>query len=263
MKIKFILVTSIFSLFISLGAQEYYKPTIEELNDCTKVKISFEWYRDEKGYDTQLWHNIVQAGDRLIDYCREKTSTKTDFKEIYNTIDYIRDEHKNNPSSIHRLVSVSVGDPSQQVSNPEHSENIVWMGCVATGSNQEIDTIKEITIIITDPQLNFIAQSPLFTSESTQTIESSILNFIKQYTGDKPILAGQDQILRQRAVLKKIMPTLESYFSPITINCFSMREFCMLWNQPIYVQQDMHSSLESAYQAIEEARFYQQSYFTR
>lgn len=255
---------SFYTLSSLYGTSDNDKPTLEQLVNTKKVKIGFECYRDEQNFDIESWKNIVVATSTLVDHCNNVVLTDEHFKQIYNTVDYIRNERRTHPCpAIHGLVSVSVGEPSEIMYSPEHLQNLVWLGCLATGNNPEIDTIKEIAIVITDPQLNIVAQSPIFelSDSSIEHVESQILDFIKLYTNEKPFLLGQDRIMRYRAMLKKSMPTLEAYFSTVTMNCFSMREFCMLWQHDIYHRNEINSSLQAAHDAIAEAKFYKEKYF--
>ena len=255
-----------FVTFTSLhGHPDTCKPTLEELVNANKVKISFECYRDEQDFDKESWQNIVVATSTLLDQCQNTALTDAHFKEIYNTVDYIRNERREHPCpAIHGLVSVSVGQPSEKISYLDHAQNLVWLGCITTGQYPNEDSLKEICVIITDPQLNMIAQSPIFELDQESAIdkiEMAILDFIKHYTHEKPILLGRDRIIKHRALLKKCMPTLEAYFSTVTMNCFSMREFCMLWQRDVFHRNEIHSSLEAAYDAIAEAKFYKEKYF--
>ena len=251
--------------FFCLHAQENdEKPTLEQLANCRNVKISFECYRDEQNYDKESWQYIVETASTLVDSCKDTALTDAHFQQIYTTIDSIRNERATHPCpNIHGLVSVSVGEPSEKISYPENKQNLVWLGCKTTGYDPQKDTIQEIAIIITDPQLNIIAQSPIFklVDSSLEQVESHILDFVKQYTQEKPALFGNDRITRHRALLKKYMPSLEAYFSTMTMNCFSMRQFFMLWGFDVYHRDETHSALEVAYQAIDEVRFYKEIYF--
>ncbi len=256
---------SLATLISLYGQADSDKPTLEQLLNANKVKISFECYRDEQDFDKDSWQKIVVATSDLVNTCAASPLNDSIFQEVYNTIDLIRNERITNPCpAIHGLLSVSVGDPSEKISYPEHHKNLVWLGCITTGYDPEKDTIQEMTLIITDAQLNMIAQSQIFAlnQESfTDQIESQILDFVKQYTSEKPALLGADRIMRCRAMLKKCMPNLEEYFSTVTINCFSMREFCMFWQLDVYHRNEIHSSLQAAYEAVAEAQFYKEKYF--
>jgi oligoribonuclease len=141
---------------------------------------------------------------------------------------------------------------------------LVWLGYKTTGFNPEKDTIQELAVIVTDSHLEVIAQSPLFVvNDSTlEETEMQILDFIKQYTQGvpKPYLCGSDRIMRVRFLMQKHMPTLEAYFSTVTLGSFSIREFCRLWNLDFYSRTATHSALEDAHEALAEATYYKERY---
>jgi oligoribonuclease len=267
----FILSFALLPTLLYCAAPEQEKPTLEQLESSRQVHIGFTVYRDDltTPEDKETWRNVVIAVNNLIDVCQEWSDDNNDllFQEVYNAIEFLRDQKKANPSpAFHGLLSVSVGERSETI-NQSQTNNLVWLGCGTTGYNPERDSITEIAVIITDSELNILAQSPLFSlkNNSASEVEAQLLSFIKtytnEYTHELPFLCGPDRIMKIRALLKKQMPGLEAAFSSVTINNFSTREFCILWNLEVFARKTPYNAWHAAYEALAEAAFYKKKYF--
>ncbi len=268
-----IIFASILILNTFISAQYPEIPTTEQLLNTDNWEISFKWKRDsnKQNVDMDSWLTIANAMHDLVikgyTYPDEKSAQL--LEEAFKTITSLRHMQLNNPlKGIQETLFVGgqSSAQSEKLAYPEHTNNMVWLGCLTTGHNPNDDSLQEIAIIITDPQLNIIAQSPIFElnqESDVDKIELFILDFVKHHTKEKPALLGQDRIREYRALLKKCMPHLEAYFSTVTMNCFSMRELCMFWQLEVYQRNEIHSSLEAAYEALAEAKFYKEKYFTQ
>jgi oligoribonuclease len=215
------------------------------------------------------WLIMATAIDDLVTKCYTYPDEKSAqlLEETFGVITSFRTMQLNNPLQGIQETLIVGGQStaqSEKLAYPEHTNNMVWLGCLTTGDYPNEDSLQEICLIITDPQLNIIAQSPIFElnqGSDIANIELLILDFVKHHTKEKPTLLGQDRIGKYRALLKKCMPTLESYFSTVTMNCFSIRELSMFWQLDVYQRNEVHSALQSAYEAIAEVKFYKERYF--
>jgi len=96
--------------FLSLTLYGLEKPTLEQLYNTDKIEISFSCYRDKRHVDMDSWLKIAVATDNLIDKCYTYPDEKDDelFEETFNTIRFIRNERRTNPSQgIHSLLYVA------------------------------------------------------------------------------------------------------------------------------------------------------------
>ena len=125
----------------------------------------------------------------------------------------------------------------------KHAENLIWIDLEMTGLNPEVDVIIEIATIVTDKNLNILAQGPVLAiHQSDETLaamddwnqehhgksgliervkastvtaeeaEKATVEFLSQWVdaGQSPICGnsvGQD-----RRFLVRYMPTLEEFF---------------------------------------------------
>ncbi|AWD32519.1 Oligoribonuclease [Candidatus Kinetoplastibacterium sorsogonicusi] len=175
------------------------------------------------------------------------------------------------------------------------SSNWVWIDMEMTGLNPEIDYILEIAIVITDYNLNIIAESPSIviyqpdsildtmndwnynthtktgllkhvkkSNTNEQTAEIYLLNFISNFVAMKESPLCGNTVSQDRKFLTKYMPILESFFHYRNIDVSSIKEIAKAWypNDLINFQKkNNHSALSDIYESIEELKFYKKRIF--
>ncbi|MDQ6973972.1 MAG: oligoribonuclease [Mariprofundaceae bacterium] len=172
---------------------------------------------------------------------------------------------------------------------------LVWMDLEMTGLEPETNTILEIATIITDSELNTIAEGPNLvvhqqesvlagmdewctqhhadsglsdrvrqSTLSMQDAEQETLDFIGQYVkkGASPLCGNS--IHQDRRFLLPYMPTLEAYFHYRNIDVSTVKELSRRWypslEQP--KKKEEHLALADIRESIAELKFYRQSIFT-
>lgn len=169
--------------------------------------------------------------------------------------------------------------------------NLIWLDLEMTGL--EIDTchIIEIAAIITDPDLNILAESPAIAIHQNEDVlksmnswcikihgesgltervrqsniglneaEQLILDFIKPYVkkGQSPLCGNS--VWQDRKFLAKYMPTLEDYFHYRLLDVSSFKIAASFWKPTILQQfdkQSTHLALDDIKESIDEMKFYQ------
>lgn len=174
--------------------------------------------------------------------------------------------------------------------------NLVWLDLEMTGLNITSDVILEIASIITDGNLNIIAQGPSFiinqpeeklaamgkwcqdhhgrtgltdaVRQSTISVEyaaEEILAFIKYYcpihTG---ILAG-NSVWQDRLFLDKYMPSITKYLHYRIIDVSTIKELVKRWypQDPTieYKKSDRHRAMSDVEESIAELKHYRRYFF--
>ncbi|HSC24684.1 MAG TPA: oligoribonuclease [Candidatus Babeliales bacterium] len=174
--------------------------------------------------------------------------------------------------------------------------NLVWLDLEMTGLVISHDVILEIATVITDGQLEVIAEGPSFiihqteerltamgkwcqdhhgktglteaVRQSTTTLEQAYeetLAFIKQYcpihTG---ILAG-NSIWQDRVFLDKYMPNISTYLHYRTVDVTSIKEMVRRWypsnKNCEYKKSDRHRALSDVYESIAELKHFRKNFF--
>jgi len=171
---------------------------------------------------------------------------------------------------------------------------LVWMDLEMTGLDAEKGVILEIGAIVTDGDLNVIAESPgiavnyspvvLATIDEWSrshheasgllekvrqspfdraTAEEMMLSFVSQYCvkGVSPLCGNS--IWYDRLFLIRHMPELEAFFHYRIIDVSSIKELVARWypSLPPYEKAMEHRSLSDIRESIEELRYYREKVF--
>ena len=174
------------------------------------------------------------------------------------------------------------------------SQNLIWIDLEMTGLNPETDLIIEIATVITDKDLNILAQGPALAVNqpdsalsamddwnrkhhgesglidrvrasmiSTSDAEQLTLDFINQWVpeGISPMCGntvGQD-----RRFLYKYMPRLEAHFHYRSIDVSTLKELAARWAPKIkdgFRKETKHEALADILESIEELRYYREHF---
>jgi len=172
-------------------------------------------------------------------------------------------------------------------------ERLVWIDLEMTGLDPDENRIIEIATIVTDGQLNIIAEGPnlvIFQPEEELdkmnewnvshhtangliemvreskidllSAESQTLEFLKEHCVDgKSPLCG-NTIGQDRRFLRKYMPTLHSYFHYRSVDVTTVKILMDLWYDfPPYHKNDGHRALDDIRMSIKELRHYRKHGF--
>lgn len=176
-----------------------------------------------------------------------------------------------------------------------NANNLIWIDMEMTGLDPEKERIIEIATIVTDSQLNLIAEGPVFAvhqsdqlldsmdswntkqhnssglvkrvQESTVTeaeAEAATLAFLKQYVsaGKSPMCGNS--VYQDRRFLYRYMPELERFFHYRLLDVSTLKELAMRWAPQICsgLQKDSkHLALSDIRDSIEELKYYRRHFF--
>jgi len=174
------------------------------------------------------------------------------------------------------------------------NDYLVWMDLEMTGLEPEVDTILEIATIITDGQLNTIAEGPNLVVYQPDTVldamgewcqshhaasgltervraskismaeaEQQTLTFIQQYiaAGQSPLCGNS--IHQDRRFLVPYMPKLEAYLHYRNIDVSTVKELSKRWfpNVSAPKKDGEHLALADVRESIAELAFYRSQVF--
>ena len=174
----------------------------------------------------------------------------------------------------------------------DKKSNLIWIDLEMTGLNPLKDRIIEIAVIVTDKQLNVIAEgeamaihqptevlekmddwntehhtdSGLWTrvEQSDITVKDAerlTLEFLKEHVPIHRSPMCGNTICQDRRFLAKWMPELENYFHYRQIDVSSIKELFSRWNPEIlkgHVKKGNHLAMDDVRESIEELRYYRQ-----
>jgi len=177
-----------------------------------------------------------------------------------------------------------------------NDQNLIWVDLEMTGLDPETHKIIEIASIVTDAQLNILAEGPVIAihqseeelakmddwctnthtnsglvarvqvSEHTETtaIEETIAFFEKWVPkGISPICGNS--IGQDRRFLYKHMPTLEEYFHYRCVDVSTIKELTRRWKPEVldgFEKTGTHLALDDIRESIAELQYYRKNIFT-
>jgi oligoribonuclease len=177
---------------------------------------------------------------------------------------------------------------------PQNQNNLVWLDMEMTGLDPERDRIIEVAIVITDSQLNFVAEAPVLVvhqsdgalegmddwNKSTHArssliakvkasalaeaeVEQQYLDFLVQHvpSGTSPMCGNS--ICQDRRFLARHMPRLEAYFHYRNLDVSTLKELVKRWKPDLakgLTKHGKHEALADVYESIEELKYYREHF---
>jgi len=175
---------------------------------------------------------------------------------------------------------------------PQNKQNLIWIDLEMTGLEPDTDSIIEIATIVTDKELNVLAEGPVLAvhqSKGTmdamdawnqkhhgqsgliekvlnstlneQDVELKTIEFLKQWVpqGASPMCGNS--ICQDRRFMAKSMPKLERFFHYRNLDVSTLKELASRWAPEImkgFTKKGTHQALDDVIESIEELKYYRQ-----
>jgi oligoribonuclease len=180
---------------------------------------------------------------------------------------------------------------------PQDPNALVWIDLEMTGLSPDTDRIIEIATVITDSELNVIAQGPVLAVHQSDAVlaamdewntrthgESGLTARVKSSTVDeaeaerltiefvqphvpknKSPLCG-NSICQDRRFLARHMPQLESYLHYRNLDVSSLKELVRRWKPALcsgFEKKNTHKALDDILESIAELRYYREHFIVK
>jgi len=175
--------------------------------------------------------------------------------------------------------------------------NLIWIDLEMTGLEPGVDRVIEIATVVTDLNLNVLAEGPVLAiSTSTaaldkmnswcqkthresgllervklsqvtmQQAEQATLAFLNDYVGKGVSPMCGNSICQDRRFLAIDMPELEAFFHYRNLDVSSLKELAKRWHPKVYcgfTKKNTHLALDDVYESIAELRYYRHELFQK
>ncbi|MDO9423300.1 MAG: oligoribonuclease [Methylobacter sp.] len=176
----------------------------------------------------------------------------------------------------------------------QDSTHLIWIDLEMTGLDPDSDSIIEIATIVTDNNLNILAQGPVLavhqsdaalaamdewnhhhhgqsgliervkaSAIDTAEAERQTLAFLKQWVPENTSPICGNSIGQDRRFLYRYMPKLEAYFHYRNIDVSTLKELAARWAPEVkegFKKQSTHQALADIIESIEELRYYREHF---
>ncbi|MET0808371.1 MAG: oligoribonuclease [Pseudoxanthomonas sp.] len=174
--------------------------------------------------------------------------------------------------------------------NNPNSDRLIWIDLEMTGLDTDNDTIIEIATVVTDSQLNVLAEGPEFAiahplaaleamddwnrAQHTRSglwkrvVESTVapgqaeaqtVAFLAEWLPPNASPMCGNSICQDRRFLHRLMPRLEKYFHYRNLDVSTLKELARRWAPAVLEgvrKQSAHTALSDVRDSIEELRHY-------
>ena len=177
---------------------------------------------------------------------------------------------------------------------PQDQNHLIWMDLEMTGLDPEKERIIEMAVIVTDSQLNVVAEGPVLVVHQPDSLldamdewnknthgksgliakvkastlteeaaEAQLIEFISQYVPKNASPLCGNSIHQDRRFLVKYMPKLEDYLHYRNLDISTLKELCKRWKPAVYgkfQKSGKHEALADIYESIDELKFYREHF---
>ena len=171
-----------------------------------------------------------------------------------------------------------------------HEDNLIWIDLEMTGLDTDRDSILEIATVVTDSQLQVVAEGPVYAIRHSQerldamddwnrehhgrsglwqrvldsdadhaSAEASTLEFLRQWVPEGRSPMCGNSICQDRRFLYRQMPRLEQYFHYRNLDVSTLKELARRWAPRVAEamnKESAHTALSDVYDSIAELKHY-------
>ncbi|NJC99971.1 oligoribonuclease [Candidatus Erwinia dacicola] len=175
-----------------------------------------------------------------------------------------------------------------------NANNLIWIDLEMTGLDPEQDRIIEIATLVTDADLNILAEGPVFAVHQSdaqlalmdewnvnththsglvervkasqyddRAAELATIEFLKQWVPHNSSPICGNSIGQDRRFLFKYMPELEAYFHYRYLDVSTLKELARRWKPeilPSFKKQGIHQALDDIRESVAELAYYREHF---
>lgn len=178
---------------------------------------------------------------------------------------------------------------------PQDKNRLIWIDMEMSGLNPLTDRVLEVALVVTDAELNTVAEAPVLVVHQSDAVldgmdnwnkgthaRSGLIDKVKTSTLDeaavaiamidflKPLVPANgspmcgNSICQDRRFLVTHIPQLEVYFHYRNLDVSTLKELAKRWYPVVYdgfKKESKHEALADIYESIDELKYYRANLF--
>jgi oligoribonuclease len=176
----------------------------------------------------------------------------------------------------------------------QESGNLIWIDMEMSGLSPDNDRVLEVAIVVTDSQLNVVAEGPVkvvhqpddvfermdswnksthkksglidrakAATQNEAEVEAELIAFLAQYSPASTSPMCGNSICQDRRFLARHMPKLEAFFHYRNLDVSTLKELAKRWKPGImagFAKHGKHEALADIHESIEELKYYKEKF---
>ena len=179
---------------------------------------------------------------------------------------------------------------------PQDQNNLVWLDMEMTGLAPDSDRVIELAMVVTDAQLNILAEAPVQVIHQPDEVlgamdswnksthaksgliekvrastldeaqaEATAIAFLREHVpaGASPMCGNS--ICQDRRFMARWLPKLEAYFHYRNLDVSTLKELVARWKPEVakgFAKGGKHEALADILESIEELKYYRRTVMT-
>jgi len=181
-----------------------------------------------------------------------------------------------------------------EIDMPQDASRLIWIDMEMTGLKPDSDRIIEVALVITDGELNTVAEAPVWVVHQADevldamdswnkgthgrsgliekvrtsvhdeaTVEAQALAFLQEHVPSKASPMCGNSICQDRRFLARHMPLLEDYFHYRNLDVSTLKELVRRWKPDLMKgvpKEGKHEALADVHESIMELKYYRREF---
>jgi oligoribonuclease len=177
---------------------------------------------------------------------------------------------------------------------PQDADRLIWIDLEMTGLKPDSDRIIEVALVVTDNDLNTIAEAPVWAVRQSEEaldamdawnkgthgrsgliervkaalvgdaeVEREALAFLREHVPAKASPMCGNSICQDRRFLARWMPAFEDWFHYRNLDVSTLKELCRRWKPELMKgvpKEGKHEALADVYESIMELKYYREHF---